>query len=57
VLNCGGEFGRMRRQAVILGLLACYPRFPEFLQLKLQHDPQELFQSDGHRHYRALFSG
>ncbi|MEE8368038.1 MAG: FAD-binding oxidoreductase [Thermoanaerobaculia bacterium] len=38
-------------------LLACYPRFPKFLQLKLQHDPQELFQSDWYRHYRALFSG
>ena len=47
----------MRRQAVLLGLLACYPRFPEFLQLKLQCDPQELFQSDWYRHYRALFSG
>ncbi len=47
----------MRRQAVILGLLACYPQFPEFLQLKLQHDPQELFQSDWYRHYRTLFSG
>ena len=23
MLHCGGEFGRMRRQAVILGLLAC----------------------------------
>ena len=30
-------------------LLACYPRFPHFLHLKLQHDRQELFQSDGYR--------
>ena len=34
---------------------ACYPQFPEFLQLKRQHDPRELFQSDWYRHYRDMF--
>lgn len=35
-------------------LLACYPQFPEFLKLKLEHDPNELFQSDWYRHYKQL---
>jgi FAD/FMN-containing dehydrogenase len=35
---------------------ACYPRFVEFLRLKLKHDPQERFQSDWYRHYRSMFS-
>ncbi len=34
---------------------ACYPRFPEFLRLKRQYDPHELFQSDWYRHYRGVF--
>jgi FAD/FMN-containing dehydrogenase len=35
---------------------ACYPQFGEFLQLKREHDPLELFQSDWYRHHRALFA-
>lgn len=35
---------------------ACYPRFREFLALKLKYDPRELFQSDWYRHYRDLFA-
>ena len=34
---------------------ACYPQFKEFLQLKLKHDPREVFQSDWYRHYRKMF--
>ena len=34
---------------------ACYPQFPEFLQLKRKHDPEERFQSDWYRHYREMF--
>jgi FAD/FMN-containing dehydrogenases len=34
---------------------ACYPQFKEFLQLKLKHDPGEIFQSDWYRHYKKLF--
>lgn len=37
-------------------VLACYPQFPEFLRLKLQHDPEEQFQSDWYRHYKRMFS-
>ena len=32
-----------------------YPEFPRFLQLKEQYDPQGVFTSDWHRHYRAMF--
>jgi FAD/FMN-containing dehydrogenase len=35
---------------------AAYPQFAEFLRRKLQHDPQERFQSDWWRHYRAMFA-
>jgi FAD/FMN-containing dehydrogenase len=31
---------------------ACYPQFGEFLRLKREHDPDEVFQSDWYRHYR-----
>jgi FAD/FMN-containing dehydrogenase len=34
----------------------CYPQFREFLKLKKQYDPQERFQSDWYRHYRAIFA-
>ena len=33
----------------------CYPQFPEFLRLKTKYDPEERFQSDWYRHYRAMF--
>ena len=36
---------------------AAHPRFVEFLQRKLAHDPEERFQSEWWRHYRALFAG
>jgi FAD/FMN-containing dehydrogenase len=35
---------------------ACYPQFAEFLRLKRAHDPDERFQSDWYRHYRAMFA-
>jgi FAD/FMN-containing dehydrogenase len=34
---------------------ACHPRFAEFLRRKRAHDPDECFQSDWYRHYRAMF--
>jgi FAD/FMN-containing dehydrogenase len=33
----------------------CHPRFREFLAAKRRHDPEERFQSDWYRHYRAMF--
>ena len=34
---------------------ACYPQFKEFLELKVKHDPNEMFQSDWYRHYKKMF--
>ena len=31
------------------------PAVPDFLQLKLKYDPQELFQSDWYRHYERMY--
>jgi FAD/FMN-containing dehydrogenase len=53
----GTYFLTYHRWATRDQLLACYPQFPEFLQFKLRHDPQELFQTDWYRHNRALISG
>ena len=36
-------------------ILACYPQFLAFLQLKLKHDPDERFQSDWYRHHKKMF--
>jgi FAD/FMN-containing dehydrogenase len=38
-------------------LESCYPQFAEFLLRKRQHDPDERFQSDWYRHYRAMLAG
>jgi FAD/FMN-containing dehydrogenase len=35
----------------------CYPQLPEFLSLKRQFDPDEVFQSNWYRHYRDMFAG
>ena len=34
---------------------AAHPRMAEFLGAKLEHDPEERFQSDWYRHHRAMF--
>ncbi len=34
----------------------CYPQFAEFLRLKRKYDPDERFQSDWYRHYKAMFA-
>ncbi len=33
----------------------CHPRLVEFLRLKRAYDPEERFQSEWYRHYRAMF--
>ncbi|HWH90909.1 MAG TPA: hypothetical protein VNV64_03840, partial [Candidatus Binatia bacterium] len=38
-------------------VMACYPQFKEFLELKRKYDPAERFQSDWYRYYRKLFAG
>ena len=37
-------------------LIACYPQFKQFLNLKRKYDPTERFQSDWYRYYRKLFA-
>jgi FAD/FMN-containing dehydrogenase len=37
-------------------VMACYPQFKEFLDLKRKYDPVERFQSDWYRFYRRLFA-
>ena len=37
-------------------VVACYPQFKEFLNLKRKYDPTERFQSDWYRYYRKLFA-
>ncbi|MGA8221091.1 MAG: FAD-binding oxidoreductase [Candidatus Acidiferrales bacterium] len=35
---------------------SCYPQFADFLRLKKKYDPEERFQSDWYRYYRAMFA-
>ena len=37
-------------------VVAAYPEFPEFLRLKRELDPSEVFQSDWYRHYKTMFA-
>src|SRR5213594_4142562 len=37
-------------------VVACYPQFKQFLNLKRKYDPTERFQSDWYRHYRRVFA-
>src|SRR5881396_1849002 len=37
-------------------VLACYPQFKQFLDLKRKYDPAERFQSDWYRYYRKLLA-
>jgi FAD/FMN-containing dehydrogenase len=37
-------------------VMACYPQFKQFLDLKRKYDPAERFESDWYRYYRNLFA-
>jgi FAD/FMN-containing dehydrogenase len=52
----GSYYLTYHRYATREQVLACYPQFPEFLQLKLKYDPKERFQSDWYRHYKRMFA-
>jgi FAD/FMN-containing dehydrogenase len=53
----GGNFYlTYHRYATRSQVLSGYPQFREFLRLKLQHDPQERFQSNWYRHYKRLMA-
>jgi len=52
----GSYFLTYHRWATREQVERCYPRFREFLETKLIHDPEERFQSDWYRHHRELFA-
>ena len=53
----GSYFLTYHRWATKDQVLKAYPQFPQFIQKKLQFDPEERFQSEWYRHYRAMFEG
>ena len=52
----GSYFLTYHRWANRAQVEACHPRIVEFLRLKRQNDPREIFQSDWYRHYRRMFA-
>jgi FAD/FMN-containing dehydrogenase len=52
----GSYYLTYHRHATRAQVEACHPRFREFLALKLEHDPEQRFQSDWYRHYAALLA-
>jgi FAD/FMN-containing dehydrogenase len=56
-LSRGGNYYlTYHRFATRAQLEAGYPQFSELLRLKRAFDPEERFQSDWYRHYRAMFA-
>jgi FAD/FMN-containing dehydrogenase len=51
----GCYFLTYHRWATREQVLACHPRFLEFLALKSKYDPEKRFQSDWYRHYSRMF--
>jgi FAD/FMN-containing dehydrogenase len=57
VVQFGGRyFLTYHRCATRAQVEACYPQFVDFLRLKKKYDPQERFQSEWYRHYKAMFA-
>ena len=52
----GSYFLTYHRHATRAQVLAAYPQFPEILRYKRRVDPEERFQSEWYRHYRAMFA-
>lgn len=50
----GSYYLTYHRWATREQVLACYPKFQEFLRLKQRYDSAEVFQSDWYRHHRTL---
>ena len=56
-LSYGGSYYlTYHRWAEPRQVIAAYPQFPDFLRLKREYDPTEVFQSDWYRHYRRMFA-
>ncbi len=53
----GGSYSlTYHRWAAKQQVLRCHPTLPEFLRRKLALDPEERFQSERYRHYRAMLA-
>ena len=52
----GSYYLTYHRWATQEQVLAAYPQFPQFLELKRFYDQSERFQSDWYQHYRAMFA-
>ena len=51
----GSYFLTYHRWATREQIEAAYPRFEEFLRMKMRYDPEQRFQSEWWRHYREMF--
>lgn len=54
--HVGSYFLTYHRWASRAQVEVCHPRMVEFLRLKRQMDPREIFQSDWYRHYKRMFA-
>ncbi len=52
----GSYYLTYHRWATRAQIETCYPQFGDFLRLKRHYDPEERFQSEWYRHYRAMFA-
>jgi FAD/FMN-containing dehydrogenase len=52
----GSYYLTYHRYATRAQVESCYPQFRQFLDLKKQYDPGQLFQSNWYRHYQKMFS-
>jgi FAD/FMN-containing dehydrogenase len=55
IRHTGSYYLTYHRFATRQQVEACYPQFSEFLQMKLEYDPDEIFQSEWYRHYKKMF--
>lgn len=53
----GSYYPTYHRFATRAQVEACHPALLELLRLKRRYDPEERFQSEWYRHYRAMFAG
>lgn len=52
----GSYYLTYHRWATRTQVETCYPQFSDFLRQKRRYDPEERFQSEWYRHYRAMFA-
>ncbi|PYJ73634.1 MAG: hypothetical protein DME75_00990 [Verrucomicrobia bacterium] len=56
IAHGGSYYLTYHKLAKLEQVMACYPQFKQFLDLKRKYDPAERFQSDWYRYYRKLFA-